>query len=58
MALIRDRKLVTDDEAWQHIDDEAEIPGGDVTVSFARLLSKPALADRDGSTGVRLGPRG
>ena len=57
MALIRDRKLVTEDESWLHLDDEAAVPpAGDVTLSVARLLREPGVLEREARAGVRLGP--
>ena len=55
MALLRDGEVVREGENWQRVDDDA-LPSGDVTVSFARLVKDPALLEREGKTGVRLGP--
>ena len=57
MALIKDRKVVTDD-SWQLIADDAEVPAsGDVIVGLARFVAdKGGLLAREGKLGVRVDP--
>lgn len=51
--IIKDRAIV--DDAWIHVDDEAELPAdGDIIVSRARWIAeRAALNARDGRVGVR-----
>ena len=53
MQIIKDREVVEDN--WQHLDDEADIVAGDITVSYARWLDqKDILASHKGGLGIRL----
>lgn len=55
MPLIKNGEIARDD--WTLLEDDATAPGdGDAIVSFARLLEEaPALLQRDGRLGVRVG---
>jgi uncharacterized protein (DUF934 family) len=53
MQIIKDREIVEDN--WLHLDDDAELVAGNVTVSKARWLSdKDSLVKHDGQLGLRL----
>jgi uncharacterized protein (DUF934 family) len=53
MQIIKDREIVEDN--WLHLDDDAALVAGDITVSFARWsLEKDSLKTREGGLGVRI----
>ncbi len=55
MQIIKDKRIV--DDTWQAVDDDAVLPIGDVSMSFARWQKeKHQLVHRTGKLGVRLRP--
>lgn len=49
------RKRNIEEDSWQHVADDGELPGGDVIVSLARFRDeRAALLSREGRTGVRI----
>jgi uncharacterized protein (DUF934 family) len=53
MQIIKDREIVEDN--WLHLDDEAELAAGNITVSLTRWKSeKTTLSQREGALGVRI----
>lgn len=55
MRIIKDKQII--DDTWSHVEDDAGLKAGDITVSLARWQQdKPLLLARDGKTGVRIGP--
>lgn len=53
MQIIKDRKIVEDN--WLHLDDEAELVAGNITVSLARWQEQhEALIHHEGGLGLRL----
>lgn len=53
MQIIKDKKIVED--LWHHVEDDADLPQGDITVSVARWKKeKPQLLTREGNVGLRL----
>lgn len=53
MQIIKDKEIVEDN--WLHLDDEAELVDGKITVSLARWHEQhTTLSDRDGGLGLRL----
>jgi len=53
MQIIKDREIVEDD--WLHLNDEAELVNGNITVSLARWQEQhDILANHDGRLGLRL----
>lgn len=55
MQIVKDKHIV--DDTWQAVADDAALPIGDVTISFARWQKeKHQLIHRTGKLGVRLHP--
>ena len=53
MQIIKDKKIVEDH--WRYIDDDAELPSGDITVSLSRWRKdRQQLLNREGQIGLRL----
>lgn len=53
MQIIKNRKIVEDN--WHHLDDDAELVSGDITVSIARWQAEhDSLSKHDGGLGLRL----
>lgn len=53
MQIIKDREIVED--SWQHLDDDAELVAGNVTVSVSRWQEQhETLSQHKGSLGIRL----
>ncbi len=53
MQIIKDRQIVEDN--WLHLDDEAELVNGNVTVSLARWQAEhDLLVEHEGELGLRL----
>ena len=53
MQIIKDKQIIEDH--WQFIPDEAELPEGDITVSFTRWKKdRHLLLERNGKIGLRL----
>lgn len=53
MQIIKDREVVEDN--WLHLDDEAELVAGNITVSLARWQEQhETLSHHEGGLGVRL----
>jgi uncharacterized protein (DUF934 family) len=53
MQIIKDREIIEDN--WLHLDDEAQLAAGNITVSVARWnKEKVALKQREGALGVRI----
>ena len=55
MQIIKDKKII--DDTWSYIAEDAELKGGDVTVSLARWKKdKQQLLKSGGKLGVRIRP--
>ena len=55
MQIIKDKKII--DDTWSYIAEDAELKGGDVTVSLARWKKdKQQLLKSNGKLGVRIRP--
>ena len=55
MQIIKDKKII--DDSWSYIAEDAELKGGDVTVSLARWKKdKQQLLKSGGKLGVRIRP--
>ena len=55
MQIIKDKKII--DDTWRYIDEDAELKGGDITVSLARWKKdKQQLLKSGGKLGVRIRP--
>ncbi|MBE0440340.1 MAG: DUF934 domain-containing protein [Gammaproteobacteria bacterium] len=53
MQIIKDREIVEDN--WLHLDDEAELVAGNITVSLARWQEQhQTLTQHEGGLGIRL----
>jgi uncharacterized protein (DUF934 family) len=53
MQIIKDREIVEDN--WTHLDDEAELAAGNISVSLARWQEQhETLAHHEGGLGIRL----
>jgi uncharacterized protein (DUF934 family) len=53
MQIIKDREIVEDN--WLHLDDEAELVAGNITVSLARWQEQhETLSEHEGGLGLRL----
>jgi len=53
MQIIKDKEIVEDN--WLHLDDEAELAAGNITVSIARWQEQhETLANHEGGLGLRL----
>ncbi|MDT8370871.1 MAG: DUF934 domain-containing protein [Gammaproteobacteria bacterium] len=53
MQIIKDREIVEDN--WLHLDDEAELASGNITVSLARWQEQhQTLTQHEGGLGIRL----
>ncbi|MEC9313989.1 MAG: DUF934 domain-containing protein, partial [Pseudomonadota bacterium] len=53
MQIIKDREIVEDN--WLHLDDEAELVAGNITVSLARWQEQhESLEHHEGGLGLRL----
>lgn len=53
MQIIKDKEIVEDN--WLHLDDEAELVAGNITVSLARWQEQSnTLRDHEGGLGLRL----
>ncbi len=59
MKIIKDKKIIEDNDNWTHIADNEEIKNGDnnITVSLSRWKKeKSALDNHTGKLGIRLSP--
>jgi uncharacterized protein (DUF934 family) len=55
MQIIKDKQII--DDNWTHVEDDAELKAGNISVSLARWKQdKQQLLTHDGKVGVRLGP--